>query len=420
MKASRLISAAAAFLMLTGCGSGSRGSDVSISPESIWETPVTKTTNAAVSSAAESKAAALTKESVPMSRATEYFFDMITEERLQQGTLLILECLRDHSPDVSVDGLQMTEEEFDDIFDMLLCCEPELGWLDYNYEVDVDRNDRVMTGYFTYKLNAEEEKAAVEQLRTRVSEVAAAAEGMDDFDRMLYFHDTVVSGCDYSSEGENAWSAYGCLVEGKAVCEGYSKALIALCEEAGMLCLPVGGSSDRQGQELHLWNKVLMDGEWYNMDLTWDDPTDGNDSPVSDVPGGYEELHREYFGFNDETALTDHQFIETGFMKYPEATATEDNYFVHTGTYIDEAGSAREKIYTAASNALDSGELYFQVRCADDQVYDAVYELEFTEDGAIFDVLDQLSADGHHIDTDSYSFFHDEELYIFTVLLEQE
>ncbi|SDB42726.1 Transglutaminase-like superfamily protein [Ruminococcaceae bacterium FB2012] len=421
MKMPRLVSAAMAFLLLTGCGSSEgSGNGMSLSPDNVWGRGESSkaASRADVSSRKESKAPALTKDKVTMNRTTEYFYDLITEERLRQGSLVMLDGLRSHSESISFEGLGISEKELNELFDLMICCDPELGWIDYNYEVDHDEGDVIAHAYFTYKLSPEEEKTAVEKLRAEVSKVAAETEGYSDFDRVLYFHDYIIAGCDYSEASDSAWSAYGCLIDGKAVCEGYSKALIALCEETGMLCLPVGGSTDREGQELHMWNKVMMDGEWYNMDLTWDDPTYGSGSPVSDDPEGAEILHREYFGLTDEEVLTDHSFLETSFLKYPEAKATEDNFFVRTGACIGDVSEAQDTIYSLAAKSLDSGGNTFQLKCADSGVYEAVYNEEFSDDGAIFDVLDALWNNGYPIEKNSYRFIPDESHCIVTLILE--
>ena len=43
-------------------------------------------------------------------------------------------------------------------------------------------------------------------------------------------------------------------------------AMIAVCEEMGIQSIPV--TSNRMN---HAWNMVLLDGQWYHIDVTWDD-----------------------------------------------------------------------------------------------------------------------------------------------------
>ena len=49
------------------------------------------------------------------------------------------------------------------------------------------------------------------------------------------------------------------------VCDGYAKAFQMVCQELDIPCVLASSQT-------HMWNNVKMDdGEWYNLDLTWDD-----------------------------------------------------------------------------------------------------------------------------------------------------
>ncbi|MBR0535182.1 MAG: hypothetical protein IIX14_02255 [Clostridia bacterium] len=82
--------------------------------------------------------------------------------------------------------------------------------------------------------------------------------------RTVYYPD--LNSSDYVM---SAHDAYGALVEGRAVCQGYSDAVKILCDYYKIPCVCISGTSDGYG---HMWNAVQMDdGKWYLMDLTWDD-----------------------------------------------------------------------------------------------------------------------------------------------------
>ncbi len=70
----------------------------------------------------------------------------------------------------------------------------------------------------------------------------------------------------------NAHDAYGALVEGRTVCEGYSEAFKLVCDFYKIPCVCITGTANGGG---HMWNAVQMDdGVWYLLDVTWDDQTD--------------------------------------------------------------------------------------------------------------------------------------------------
>ncbi len=62
----------------------------------------------------------------------------------------------------------------------------------------------------------------------------------------------------------NCWNAYGALINGDCVCEGYAEAYKMLCDYANIPCILVISPT-------HEFNMVYMDGKWYNVDVTWMD-----------------------------------------------------------------------------------------------------------------------------------------------------
>lgn len=73
----------------------------------------------------------------------------------------------------------------------------------------------------------------------------------------------------------SAFSSYGALINGVAVCDGISSAFRIMCLIEGVDCLKVSGlgvTSTRT--ESHAWNKVFIDGKWYVVDATWGRSTD--------------------------------------------------------------------------------------------------------------------------------------------------
>ena len=71
---------------------------------------------------------------------------------------------------------------------------------------------------------------------------------------------------------ETAYTAYGALVEGKAVCQGYSALFYAMCRYAGIpVLIATGQATGSAGYENHAWNMIQLDGLWYQVDATWDE-----------------------------------------------------------------------------------------------------------------------------------------------------
>ena len=101
---------------------------------------------------------------------------------------------------------------------------------------------------------------------------------MSDRDKILAVHDYIINNTVYDEERSNAilsgdknnsnsnsHSAYGLLYEGKAICGGYADTMALFLDKMGITNMKIATYD-------HVWNAVLLDGVWYQLDLTWDDP----------------------------------------------------------------------------------------------------------------------------------------------------
>ncbi len=79
---------------------------------------------------------------------------------------------------------------------------------------------------------------------------------------------------DDAAAAVNIRNSYGALVNGKAVCEGYTRAFKCAMDKLGIPCEIVQGyASYEGGLEPHAWNAVKIDNVWYGVDVTWNDST---------------------------------------------------------------------------------------------------------------------------------------------------
>ncbi len=110
---------------------------------------------------------------------------------------------------------------------------------------------------------------------------------------------------------------YGALIGGKGICEGYTRTFQLLMDICRIECISVFGHSDN-GQEYgeHAWNQVRLDGEWYIVDVTWDDPV----SSMGVVPERY---HYRYFNVTSADIASNHFWDRESV---PEATGTKYNW----------------------------------------------------------------------------------------------
>jgi len=119
---------------------------------------------------------------------------------------------------------------------------------------------------FTFEYPSGEQDAAVEAVVARI--LPQMNQG-SDYDKVKKVHDYLCNHITYTlNDRPEIYTAYGALVEGKAVCEGYAIAFQRLMEAMGIPCYIASGVV--QGED-HAWNLVQLNGQWYHLDATWDD-----------------------------------------------------------------------------------------------------------------------------------------------------
>ncbi|MEG0615362.1 MAG: transglutaminase domain-containing protein [Oscillospiraceae bacterium] len=213
----------------------------------------------------------------------------------------------------------------------------------------------------TYKFNSLTVENINKELERKAVKILSTANGLSKYDKMKYFHDVIITNCDYSDESDYRATPYGALVVGKAWCEGYARAFAYLCNKSGIENLLATGIVN--GCE-HMWNMVKLDGSWYNIDLTRDDPIG--------LPAELKSVQKEYVSYN-YFLIKNTQF--GGNAKYsdlynlPQTNSDKYNYYRYNDLYAEDYGQAKHilgrEIYAAAEDKrvfveimLENKELY--------------------------------------------------------------
>lgn len=186
---------------------------------------------------------------------------------------------------------------------------------------------------------------------------------MTDYEKELAIHDYIVKNCEYGYVDESkeyAYRAYGCLVQKTAVCNGYAEAMTLLLSCTGVENRIITGTA---GGELHAWNQVKLDGEWYHIDATWDDP----------VPdGGYYAGHM-YFNVPDDIMDDSHTWEEDMFE---ECSSTDYNYYIFNdldGNYNDFMNIIRD---AASRDVTATVEVLVYDYDADNYDFEAIFDIQ--------------------------------------------
>lgn len=135
-----------------------------------------------------------------------------------------------------------------------------------------------------------------------------------DYDKLItihhYLQDTVQYDWDEfnrvgNSKARNvhAHSAYGALVQKKAVCDGISNAFTLLAQEMGLDAITISGDSIKDGKTTgHAWCMVKMNDQFYHIDTTWDiNSRECMDDSLKDY-------FYNYFLLNDKSMESSHKW----------------------------------------------------------------------------------------------------------------
>ena len=264
-----------------------------------------------------------------------------------------------------------------------------------------------------------ETQARMERIAAAADEcIASLPDGADDYAKSKYVYEWLAdhvdyddsvfdgakgsiampSGADPDDYGQTAGNA---LVDGRAVCAGYSRAFQYLMQRLGLQCLYVTGYVAYEGtEEYHAWNVVRLDGEYYLVDATWGDPAYFDVESEEEI---YYTVDYDYLNVTTDYLSVTHTADED--IPLPECTSMADNYYVREGLYFETADRDRVGALFAAAVPGASNTVFF--RCATREIYDDLYA--FIDSGGL---LAYANVDYHYFDMEEtlvLGFFRDTE-----------
>ncbi|MDE6783975.1 MAG: hypothetical protein K2J26_01160 [Ruminococcus sp.] len=304
--------------------------------------------------------------------------ESVSSDELYEGILESLRNMSDVSEYkgyVSADDAQSAVEK--------ICREyPEFFWID---GYTVKSSQRKSSIEFEFLNGVESEN--LEDMRKKFSEAAdkavnAVSQELDDYGKIVSVHDYLINNTIYDHDGVDSdvnglWgTAYGSLVDGKAVCQGYSEAFKYIMDRLGIECGIVtgtAGTSDPYGDGgssgllSHAWNYVRLNGMYYWIDVTWDDP----DDKIAGMP-----VMHTYCLIDDERIRRTRVF-DSGQEFIPSCYSMDDNYYVKNRAYIKFY--SEEAVSSAIASSPYSGEA--ELMFADSDIYNKSLEMLFQNSG---------------------------------------
>ncbi len=200
---------------------------------------------------------------------------------------------------------QVNTAQLQNVFEAVCNDHAELFWLETGYSCKYRPGGQCVEMTLNYNRtsqNIEQSKQEFEAAAKRILD--GAKDRGDDREKEQYVHDELLKKADYATSSAMNQSAYSALVSGNTVCAGYSRAFQYLMQQLGIPCYFCAGYSG----EAHAWNIVKLEGEYHNVDATWDDTE----------PATY-----DYFNKTDADFVGTH--VRTGLSIHLPACGWENN-----------------------------------------------------------------------------------------------
>ncbi len=263
-------------------------------------------------------------------------------------------------------------------------------WVD-SFNISGVNGGKVKTFNFKFKDDAADNKEMQAQVEKEADEIIALIpENASDYEKTLIIHDELIKRIEYdeSVRLKHSHDIYGAFVDHRAVCQGYTYAMVYIAKRIGLKC-------EELSSQTHIWNKMpgFDSGECY-IDITWDD------IDRSDANGDPYVIH-DNFGLSKEEMerLSEHQPL--GDEKDSTVKGSVgDNFFKRNGWYIPKGDTAVLEL--AVKEQLESGSNTVELRFEDKADYASARDT----------VEEMLRRMGYK---DAYISWQNESLLIYTV-----
>lgn len=171
-----------------------------------------------------------------------------------------------------------------------------------------------------------------------------------DYEKEVAIHNFITDNFKYgpidtSVVPQRAHSIQGFVIDGQGICEAYANTFYVMCKMAGLDVSIITGTTNNID---HMWNLIKLDGEYYHVDITSDDP-------APDIPN---RERYNYFNVSDNIISKTHSWERSDF---PECNSDKYNYYTLNNYIVHNEQELKDFINTE----LNSGKTSFTFRTED-------------------------------------------------------
>lgn len=291
----------------------------------------------------------------------------------------IVDAAASCSSSVQLDS-PVSTEMYQKVFAAVYFQESQLFWLQGYMESPKETTIQSIPLY--YKNAASEIAGMQDKINAKVDEIIASIPSdANPMEKIMVFHDWIVLNNNFTKESAYAQTIYGAFVDGQVQCEGYAKAMAYLCDKIGIPNMLIDG--DNSEGQTHAWNAIQLDGEWYNIDTTWDDP-------ILD-PVVEKNIRYNFFNVTDAEIIgvTHFPYDQHGYER-PECNGTKYNYFTYTNQLASSVDEAKTILKNQMLEAVKNGGVTVQVRCSSSEILEQV-KAELITNAGIYELIKEVN-----------------------------
>lgn len=205
--------------------------------------------------------------------------------RLEFARDAIVNGLYTFQPSIDVSTFNLGTDELAELFTSIIKDDPYLFFVDDRLPFSYNKEGKVLSVKPVYIMTKTEAEAAWSYCQMMVRELAQGVCGTEE-EIALELHDRICREYSYDEQLKND-NIYDFFLSGSGTCQAYTLLYTAVLSFCGIEAHFAASDSIS-----HMWNLVRVDGEWYHVDVTWDDS-------LSDGKG---EIGRRHFLCSDMMA----------------------------------------------------------------------------------------------------------------------
>lgn len=321
-----------------------------------------------------------------------YYYYQLSDEA-QDFYVCLRQAIIDYKSKIKLE-INFDDDEIDKVAELLVFHDP----LTFNVDDVTYRKTSKTAAVFTpeYRYSKETYDKMVKEYNKKAKTILGKlTDDMSTYKKIKTIHDYIIKETVYDLDAKNNENIYGVLVKNKAKCDGYAKTFTYICGKAGIRTVTVPGISlqtdDKENG--HMWNKVYYNKKWYNVDVTWDDPTTNMKN----------NLQYDYFMVSDKDLSKTHKEEPMGF-KIPKASDSSKNYFKVYKKYAGDGDDAVAFFKSELKSAAKAEKNKVMIKCSSKAALEKVDD--FLSDDGVFDYLRQVQKSSNKDLVDAYFIYY--------------